>query len=38
MTKAEILELAEQLGYSLSVTSANTKAEIIAAFLEAQAA
>jgi hypothetical protein len=38
MTKAEILALAEDLGYTLSVTESNTKEEIITAFLEAQAA
>lgn len=38
MTKAQILELATQLGYVLVVTDANTKAEIIADFLAKQPA
>lgn len=36
MTKAQILELAESLGYSMTTTSTNTKAEIIADFLVQQ--
>ena len=38
MTKAEILALAEEFVLALQVTEANTKAEIIAAFMAAQAA
>ena len=37
MTKAEILALAEEFVLALQVTEANTKAEIIAAFMAAQA-
>ena len=36
MTKAEILALAESLGYSMTTTSSNTKNEIIADFLVQQ--
>ena len=36
MTKAQILELAESLGYSMTTTSSNTKSEIIADFLAQQ--
>ncbi|MBR3645987.1 MAG: hypothetical protein IKN54_06175 [Lachnospiraceae bacterium] len=36
MTKAQILELAESLGYSMTTTSSNTKNEIIADFLVQQ--
>lgn len=36
MTKAEILALAESLGYSMTTTSSNTKDEIIADFLAQQ--
>lgn len=35
MTKAQILALAVENGYTLTVTESNTKAEIIAAYLEA---
>jgi len=36
MTKAQILELAESLGYSMTTTTTNTKEEIIADFLAQQ--
>lgn len=36
MTKAQILELAESLGYSMTTTATNTKDEIIADFLAQQ--
>lgn len=38
MTKADILALATENGYELSVTESNTKAEIIAAYLAAESA
>jgi hypothetical protein len=38
MTKDQILALATQLGYVLTTTSANTKAEIITDFLAKQPA
>lgn len=36
MTKAQILELAESIGYTMTTTASNTKEEIIAEFLEIQ--